>query len=381
MTALSSSIGADDPLAAISQTEPVEAHGLDVEAVDAAAWDGLAAQFRDVIHEQTECFNGARWRQEQLRRLVFSLNGAVVGAVIARIITIPLTGTALAVVRWGPLWRKFGEPDQPAILGRIYAAMVEQLAKREGHFLVVFPRSDPEVSAVEMNQLAQTGFVAGQPTEAPERYFVNVDLSEEEVRKSLGQKWRYNLKKAEKNSLTTTFVEGEAGLGQFLDLYRDMLDRKQFLDLSPVDTLDSLMTAEDPALRPKIFIVSENDTPVAGAVIDCSGERAVYLYGATNDRALPLKAGYVLHWEVAKHLAEQSQIKWYDLGGGASGDCSLHQFKRGFVGKTGVISDVPPIHFYAGSKWADIVGRAVLFGLELKDRVQKTIHRVTRARS
>ncbi len=381
MTALSGSIGADDPINAISQAEPVEAHGLDVELVDAAAWDELVAQFRDVIHEQTECFNGARWRQEQLRRLAFSLNGTVVGAVVARIITIPLTGTALAVVRWGPLWRKFGEPDQPATLGRIYAAMVEQLAEREGHFLVVFPRSDAEVSAVEVDQLARAGFVAGQPTEAPERYFVNVAMSAEEVRKSLSQKWRYNLKKAEKKGLAATFVEGEAGLGQFLELYRDMLERKQFLDLSPVDTLDSLMAAEDQTLRPKILIVSENDVPVAGAVIDCSGERAVYLYGATNDRALPLKAGYVLHWEVAKHLAEQPQVKWYDLGGGASGDCSLHQFKRGFVGKTGVISDVPSLHFYAGSTWANMVGRTVLLGLELKDRLLKTIHRVARSRA
>jgi lipid II:glycine glycyltransferase (peptidoglycan interpeptide bridge formation enzyme) len=72
---------------------------------------------------------------------------------------------------------------------------------------------------------------------------------------------------------------------------------------------------------------------VAGAVVIVAGDVGYYLYGASADAALSLRAGYALHWRIAGWLAERG-VCWYDLGDGFGG---LRQFKQGFVGKSGVV--------------------------------------------
>ena len=46
-----------------------------------------------------------------------------------------------------------------------------------------------------------------------------------------------------------------------------------------------------------------------------AGDTAVYLFGATNDAALPLRAGYFMHWRIIGWLRESTNARWYDLGG------------------------------------------------------------------
>ena len=126
-----------------------------------------------------------------------------------------------------------------------------------------------------------------------------------------------------------------------MKLYGQMLARKKFQDTSAINTLSDLVHGEVAAHRPSFILVYHDGEPTAGAAIDTSGERAVYLYGATDDRALRLRAGYALHWWIAEWLCQNPRIRWYDLGG-SDGDSGLHQFKKGFVGKRGVIVDTPP---------------------------------------
>ncbi|CAN0596918.1 unnamed protein product, partial [Ectocarpus sp. 12 AP-2014] len=74
---------------------------------------------------------------------------------------------------------------------------------------------------------------------------------------------------------------------------------------------------------------------------------------------LPLNAGYFLQWKVVEHLSAIAQINWYALGGGSSPNCSLHQFKRGLTGKTGLTLDEPDVFFRAGSPYAAMIGSSV----------------------
>jgi lipid II:glycine glycyltransferase (peptidoglycan interpeptide bridge formation enzyme) len=70
-------------------------------------------------------------------------------------------------------------------------------------------------------------------------------------------------------------------------------------------------------------------------VIAVLGDTAYYLFGASADEALQLKAGYALHWWVLRRLAD-SGARWYDLGTDVR-DSGLRQFKKGFVGKAGAV--------------------------------------------
>ena len=118
----------------------------------------------------------------------------------------------------------------------------------------------------------------------------------------------------------------------------------------------------------------QHGEPVAAAVIDVSGERAIYLYGASSQTGVNLRAGYLMQWAVIQMLTERTGIRWYDLGGGSSPTCSLHQFKRGLVGKDGVISNEPTHYVLAGSFAAGFFGRALLATRSFVERIGDAVH-------
>ena len=128
-----------------------------------------------------------------------------------------------------------------------------------------------------------------------------------------------------------------------------------------------LLAAEATALRPSLFFVRQGAEIVAGAIVFTAGDTAVYLFGATNDRALPLRAGYFLHWRIIGWLRDHTQAKWYDLGG-TDGFQGLHQFKKGMVGDRGVIEPVPPVANYAARAWPRLAGNAAFWA---RDGMQK----------
>jgi len=337
------------------------------------SWDSLAVEFLDVMHEQCECFNALRWAPEQLDRIAFYKGGRLVSAAVILKMDFPVIGGGVAVVKWGPLWRHQDLPLEPEILEQTVERLKQIYAHERGYFLSFFPRADPEVSELEVATFERCGFSAGEELASPDRYFVNTAIPLDELRASLSQKWRYNLKKAEKNGLSYRFANDSEGLEAFLQLYRAMCDRKSFHDTSAISTLPDLMTAGEPALRPQILLVEHEGELVAGGVIDRSGERAVYFYGATNDKALPLKAGFVLHWAIVRHLVEDAVCRWYDLGG-ADKDCHLHQFKRGFVGKKGEIVETPRYYHYGPTPKSRILGHSLYFLRRKKGEWARLIH-------
>ncbi|MGD1888826.1 MAG: lipid II:glycine glycyltransferase FemX [Cohaesibacteraceae bacterium] len=348
--------------------------GFQVREVADNAWDNLAAGFRDVVLEQTDCFNVPRWGPECLKRLAFYENGALVAAVSARTLSIPGTMVPFTVVRWGPMWRSVETEDCPDRLPRLYSAVRQVLADQQAGFLILFPHSDPAHSAGVEQALHQAGFRAQKPSTAPERYFVSLEGGQEAVKASLSQKWRYNLKKALKNGLTVDWETTSGGLSTFYDLYEQMVERKHFWDQSPIDTLETLITRASTPLRPEIVLVRKDGEPVAGAVIDMSGERAIYLFGASSRAALPLRAGYLMQWAVIERLTAMPQLRWYDLGGADSAGSSLHQFKRGLAGKNGVISDQPPMYVCAGSPLAFVLGHGALAARSAKQALAHGLH-------
>lgn len=348
--------------------------GTILRSLSGKQWDNAITGFKDVIHEQTHAFNEPRWRDEQLERLAVFDGETMLGGAIVRKVRIPFTRKKLAMVRWGPVWRRFGKTDDLAVMRVVYASLARELSDQQGCFVLFIPRADPEFSVQELAILEELGFKPSHATTSPERYFVNVDQDIEHMRSSLSQKWRYNLKKSEKNGLEASFVSGEQGLNEFFDLYSNMVNRKRFFETSPIDTLHHLMGVEHESLRPEILIVRKDGEPIAGAVLDCSGDQAMYLYGATNKKALELKAGYFMQWEILKHFSGIDRIRWYALGGGTSESCSLHQFKRGLVGKTGVVCDAPCYHHLASSHSTELLGRLAVSLQLTKGTVQKSFH-------
>jgi hypothetical protein len=349
---------------------------LVAEFVSATEWDHIIAGFDEVCQEQLYTFATTRWPSVRQEPIVFRLGSEIVGGSLMMIQPFPLKLGALAVAKWGPMLADAKHPRAAEIYRGMIDALVEEYANRRRLMLSVLPRAALGAANGEYEHLTSRGFSRGAELGFPNRYIVNLRLSDAEQRKSFLQKWRYHLNKSEKAGLSFEIGTPDR-LPEFEALYERMLDRKKFPDHSAYETVPALMALADDRLRPELFFVRHDGEVIAGAIIFKAGDRAVYLYGATNDRALPLRAGYFMHWNIIRWLRDNTPALWYDLGG-TDGFHGLHQFKKGMAGERGVISPVPPVANYASHWWPRTMGQ---LAFAARGAIQKVQHLVDRVRA
>lgn len=327
---------------------------LGITRIAPDGWDRTVAEFDGICQEQLVAFAAVRWPGTTPEPLLFEADGEVVGGALVLLQKLPLGLATIAVVKWAPMLKDASRPDAMAVYAGMVEALVAEYGDRRGMMLSVLPHAAFGPQNLQYEHLEQRGFRKGSQLLFPNRYVVNLRLSDDEQRASFQQTWRRQLNKAMKAGLE--LEHADAGrLPEFNRLYEAMTDRKKFPDHSAYETVQGLMDIADDRLRPELFFVREGGEIVAGAIIFKAGERAVYLYGATNDRALPLRAGYFLHWHIIGWLRDNTSARWYDLGG-TDGFQGLHQFKKGMVGEAGVIAPVPPVANYATNRLAYLLG-------------------------
>ena len=342
-----------------------------VEMVGGAEWDVLIASFDEVCQEQMYAFAAARWPSVEHEPVVFRLDGAVVGGTLMMVQKLPLGLARIAVSKWAPMVRDLSRPDAEAIRAAMVEALIADYADSRGQMLSILPHASIAPKNQASEWLRARGFQRGSELLFPSRYIVNLRLSDEEQRKSFDQTWRRQLNKSEKSGLSFEHG-GPERMAEFDRLYTAMTDRKQFPDHSAYDTVPALLATPVEALRPELFFVRHEGEVVAGAVIFKAGQRAVYLYGATNDKALPLRAGYFMHWNIIRWLRDHTAATWYDLGG-TDGFQGLHQFKKGMVGSAGVIRPVPPVANYASRPLAYLMGTGAFAARDAYYHVRRKI--------
>ena len=346
---------------------------LATRKVGGAEWDTVVSGFDGVCQEQLFAFAAIRWPGVVPEPRLFERNGRIVGGALVMVQRLPLGLSQIAIIKWGPMLAEREAADAAALYAGMTEALVSEYAVQRGMMLSVLPHASMGERNDEYLTLKARGFKRGAVLRFPDRYLVNLRLSDEAQRKSFGQTWRRQLGKSEKAGLSFEHA-GPERLEEFKALYAAMSDRKQFPDYSAFDTLDALMAMDEP-LRPELFFVRHEGEVVYGALIFKAGERAVYLYGASNDSALPLRAGYFMHWHVIRWLRDHTKARWYDLGG-TDGFQGLHQFKKGMVGDMGLIRPVPPVANYASRPLAYALGAGAFAAREAYNEVRRRIEMI-----
>ena len=326
---------------------------VETDSFAPAEWDRMLADFEDVNLFQTAVFADGFRGASKMSHLVLRQGGEPVAGARVAIMKPPGLPSGVAYVKHGPFWRRSGRPADSRIYNAVVAAVIKEYGGRRGHLVTISPRPHPQFLPVEKGALEQAGFHARMRGRPITFFLVNTGLSEEALRKSLSQSWRHNLKLAERNELQIEFHKPLEALPDFLALHEAMIARKQFADREPLHLLPQLFK-QLPASSCHIVTASHRDAVAAAAVIIIAGDVAYYLYGASADAALDLRAGYALHWRIARWLAEHG-IAWYDLGDGFG---HLRQFKQGFAGKSGAVIAASELDF--GVTWqARLVGSGV----------------------
>jgi hypothetical protein len=343
----------------------LESYRSEIVAKPGAEWDRLASGFADMCLEQTAAFAGLRLGAAHATGVILREAASHEPLAMALVVvsTLPVIGLGLAYVKFGPLWRRRGAPAEPAHLALMLEALKREFAQKQKLAVRVMPPADPGFERAWKDALACANFAFQAAATDRERYLVDLTLSEGDQLKSLGSKWRYHLAKSAIDEIDIREPDLEAGLPEFLALYRDMLSRKQFGGRYGIEDLPAIAETVGPALGMRLFVASHRGKPVVGSLIVGAGERVFVPYSASNDRAPELRAGYALRWTIMERL-RGTEARWLDLGG-VEGDQGQRLYKLGNVGKRGRVAEVPGAFDFAPSALAAGAAKAVMLGREL----------------
>jgi len=343
----------------------LESYRCEIVAEPGAEWDRLAAGFADMCLEQTAAFAGSRVGAARSTGVIVreAASDEPVAMALVVVATLPVIGLGLAHVKFGPLWRRRGAPANPAHLALMLETLKREFGQKRKLAVRVMPPADPGFEQKWKDALACANFAFQMAATDRERYLVDLTLSEGDQLKSLGSKWRYHLAKSAIGELDICEVGLEAGLPEFLALYRDMLSRRQFDDRHGIEDLPAIAKVAGPALGMRLFIASHQGKPVVGSLIVGAGERVFVPFSAADEKALELRAGYALRWTIMERL-RGTEARWLDLGG-AEGDQGATHDKLGNVGKRGRVAEIPGEFDYAPNALAAGAAKALMLGKEL----------------
>jgi hypothetical protein len=321
---------------------PVGAENFAFELVDriGRGWDAIVAGFSDFCLEQSASYMGSRWSSSRLCGLIMRdiSSGEVAAAALAVVVALPLVKAGMAYVKFGPLWRRADRPIRAAVLNGALNGLSDQFGKGRGLHVRVMPPAEPEHEGTWARELSNAGYRLHRTIDHPERYLIDLKLSEAEQLESLGGSWRRNLRKASPE-VRVQEVDPQRSLPVFMDLYKAMGERKHFVDYHHPECLTAFLEAAPPELKLRMFLAEAGGRPVAASLLAGSGERVFVPFSATSDEALSLRAGFTLRWAIINRLCD-SQSRWLDIGG-HEGNRGLRNFKEGNAGTAGRVVTIP----------------------------------------
>lgn len=269
-------------------------------------------------------------------RLVGEEDGRIVAAVSLLRRAIPKIGRCILYAPRGPVL-----DTTNADLVRDFCAYIRDQARKLGAILVkIDPPVPVEDAASEANLraagfklLSSGGFGGTQPKAVMQ---LDLDKSEDDLMAAFHQKWRYNIRLAEKKGVTVQLDCPRADLPAFYELLRETCDRDGFLvrDLSYFENMWDALT---PPGYMRLCMTYFEGQPVAGAIVYLFGDKAMYTYGASSNEHRNVMPNHLMQWTLIKWAREQG-CKWYDFRGvspqreAVEGDHlqGLNRFKAGF---------------------------------------------------
>ena len=228
--------------------------------------------------------------------------------------------------------------------GATFAELMQaarELAKREKAYVIKIDPDVPSDDAEFVKLLEKEGFRTrdtGKNFEAIQpRYVFRLYLNgrnEEELLASFQQKWRYNIRLAERKGVTVRLC-GKEMVPDFARIMIDTGMRDNFATRPPeyfAAMLDNL------GEHARLYMAFYEDKPIAGTLAIHYGDKVWYLYGASANERRNLMPNYLLQWRMLQWAVE-TRSRVYDFRG-VSGDISednphygLYRFKKGFNGE------------------------------------------------
>ncbi len=262
-------------------------------------------------------------------------DGNIKGTMAVMIRKMPLTGRTLMYACRGPVC----DLDDRETFAELLEGAKALAAEHKSYVIKIDPDvpSDNTAFADMLHSFGFRGKEGGKNFEAIQpRYVFRLNVegkTEEEVQAGFHQKWRYNIRVAQKKGVEVKIC-GKEMVPEFAQLMLTTGVRDGFVTRQPeyfAAMLDNL------GEHCRLYMAFHEGQPIAGTLAIHYGDKVWYLYGASSNEHRNLMPNYLLQWEMIRWAIETG-CRIYDFRG-VSGDISednplygLYRFKKGFGG-------------------------------------------------
>jgi len=228
---------------------------------------------------------------------------------------------------------------------------ISEVAQKEG---VMFFRIGPEWEIANRealiaykNQLETLGFrQLHYDIEPSQTLILNLTRSEDELLAQMHEKWRYNIRLAQKKGVQIKIIKNtdadfEKYFKEFYKLVNQGTSVRKEIKHHKKEYYCGQLEIPDGDLKISLFIAEYENQVIAANIVAIFGKRATYLHGATSDEHREVMAPHLMQWEQIRYVKNQG-CNEYDFWGivnehtldkrGKSWE-GFTRFKKGFGGR------------------------------------------------
>jgi lipid II:glycine glycyltransferase (peptidoglycan interpeptide bridge formation enzyme) len=242
-------------------------------------------------------------------------------------------GPSLAYIPKGPLGRWLPDllPD------------IEEACRQHGAF-VLKVEPDDEGRSKWVEDLSEYGFQPSKHAIQPRQTIVvDLEAAEDEILARMHKKTRYNIRLAARKEVLVRPWTDIDGFGQMMEVTGE----RDSFGVHSTDYYRRAYELFSPRGECELFVAEYRGRPLGAVMVFAHGERAWYLYGASNNLERNRMPNYLLQWE-AMRWARSKGCTSYDMWGipdadpetlesefpsRSNGLWGVYRFKRGFGGR------------------------------------------------
>lgn len=344
---------------------------IEVDAVNERDWYERLQEFEDANIYQTWAYAQVTWGLNNTSHLVVKKDGRAVALAQVRIARIPPCNIGIAYVLRGPVWRrKAMAPDEEA-LRQVLRALRNEYACKRGLLLRLAPLMFANESEHNSRTFCEESYELKQNSKLT--ILMNLSASIDELRCGLHRNWKRNLRTAEGHGLEVVEGESDDLLRGVIEIYREMVDRKRFLEPNDIEKFRQIQVLLPDSLKMKVTLCRSTESYCAGLIWSEIGETAIELFAATRAAALTNGAAYLLRWKLVECL-KRNGFRIYNLNGiNPERNPGSYRFKSGLAGKSGIETAYLGVFESQGSALSNYCVRV---GQEILDRYRSMRARV-----
>jgi lipid II:glycine glycyltransferase (peptidoglycan interpeptide bridge formation enzyme) len=305
----------------------------EVNKISQAEWDKCLTLFSDANINQCWGYGRIKWGDGNNEHVVLKEAGAIRSLAQVAIVRTPIPRVGIAYVNWGPLWKR----KEAAGGGSSFCAMLEVLKDEYAHrrklMLRIKPYGYEGMDAEMQSVLEHAGFLPtkGLFREKKRTILVNLEYSQEDMRKRLSKKWRNSLTNSEKEDLRIIEEFTDEPLYAIRPIYEALMSKKNFEGWN-LDELAKIQNMLEGGQKMRITTCEGEKRTIAASVCSALGDTAIGLIGMTSDEGRKHRAYYLLQWDEilwAKKIGKTT----YDLNGiNPRKNPTVYHFKSGING-------------------------------------------------